>query len=63
MNSCCFGWIPDLFRPCQVLMGSAPHTVIERDAAPLCVPNVLCVLSQVAALAEGLALSLEVKTL
>lgn len=44
-------------------MGSAPHTVIERDAAPLCVPNVLCVLSQVAALAEGLALSLEVKTL
>ena len=45
-------------------MGAAPHTVIERDSlAPLCVPNVLCVLSQVAALAEGLALSLEVKTM
>lgn len=57
-------WRPTAFlpQPQTVLMGSAPHTVITRgDQAPLCVPNVLCILSQVSALAEGLALDLEMK--
>eukprot|EP00435_Cladocopium_sp_Y103_P033435 s111_g8.t1 len=57
-------WRPNAFlpQPQTVLMGSAPHTVITRgDEAPLCVPNVLCILSQVSALAEGLALDLEMK--
>eukprot|EP00913_Durusdinium_trenchii_P002835 g2623.t1 len=59
-------WRPSAFfpQPQTVLMGSVPHTVIEQgDDAPLCVPNVLCILSHVSALAEGLALDLKMKAL
>eukprot|EP00927_Polykrikos_kofoidii_P003457 TRINITY_DN11375_c0_g1_i2.p1 TRINITY_DN11375_c0_g1~~TRINITY_DN11375_c0_g1_i2.p1 ORF type:complete len:1217 (-),score=250.11 TRINITY_DN11375_c0_g1_i2:118-3666(-) len=63
-------WRPSAFmpQPQNVLMGSVPHSIIarpaladgERATVPLAVPNVLCLTSMVAALAEGLALSITI---
>jgi len=53
-------WRPSAFLPQNqnVLMGSTPHTVIAQAAGeqPLCVPNILGLTSDIAALAQGLAL-------
>lgn len=44
-------------------MGSVPHTVIPQGPGepPLCVPNVLCILATVSAMAEGMTMGMEVK--
>eukprot|EP00931_Biecheleriopsis_adriatica_P123157 TRINITY_DN9820_c0_g1_i2.p1 TRINITY_DN9820_c0_g1~~TRINITY_DN9820_c0_g1_i2.p1 ORF type:complete len:1131 (+),score=264.70 TRINITY_DN9820_c0_g1_i2:38-3394(+) len=53
-------WRPSAFlpQPQNVLMGAMPHTVIAQGPgeAPLCVPNVLCIASDIASLAQDLAL-------
>jgi len=58
-------WRPSAFlpQPQNVLMGSVPHTVIPQGPGepPLCVPNVLCILATVSAMAEGMTLGMEVK--
>eukprot|EP00747_Dinoflagellata_sp_TGD_P111513 gnl/TRDRNA2_/TRDRNA2_171239_c0_seq3.p1 gnl/TRDRNA2_/TRDRNA2_171239_c0~~gnl/TRDRNA2_/TRDRNA2_171239_c0_seq3.p1 ORF type:complete len:530 (-),score=100.17 gnl/TRDRNA2_/TRDRNA2_171239_c0_seq3:84-1673(-) len=52
-------WRPSAFLPQQntALMGAVPHTMLAqgKDQPPLCIPNVLCLTSLVAALAEGLS--------
>lgn len=59
-------WRPSAFMPQapNVLMGSTPYTVVAHNGgdskAPLIVPNVLCLISNVAALAQGLALEAQV---
>jgi len=53
-------WRPGAFlpQPNAALMGGVPHTMLAQgtaaDQPPLCVPNVLCLTSIVASLAEGL---------
>ncbi|CAE7799609.1 Nol6 [Symbiodinium sp. KB8] len=50
-------WRPSAFlpQPQNALMGSVPHTVIPQGPGepPLCVPNVLCILATVSAMAEA----------
>merc|ERR1711988_400054 len=51
-------WRPSAFlpQPQGVIMGEVPHTMLALGAgkAPLCVPNVLCLVSAVTSLADGL---------
>ncbi|CAE7809403.1 Nol6, partial [Symbiodinium microadriaticum] len=58
-------WRPSAFlpQPQNALMGSVPHTVIPQGPGepPLCVPNVLCILATVSAMAEGMTMGMEVK--
>merc|ERR1712039_717543 len=57
-------WRPAAFFPQHqnVLMGAVPHTMLpqEEGQPPLCIPNILCLTSVVASLAEGLALDVTV---
>lgn len=57
-------WRPGAFfpQPQNVLMGAVPHSVVPQAAGqpPLCVPDVLCLVSAVVALAEGLVTEVSV---
>mmetsp|Transcript_49331 Transcript_49331/g.107412 ORF Transcript_49331/g.107412 Transcript_49331/m.107412 type:complete len:1079 (+) Transcript_49331:58-3294(+) len=48
-------WRPGAFLPQQhALMGAVPHTLLQAQRIPLHVPNILCLTSMIASLAEGM---------